>query len=560
MSAAQPLVFARASDSQAVRRRQGAIALIAVLAASVLIVSPPSARPVLGVQGTLYAVTGAGGGADDGNFDTTCSGGSLSSLYTLDPADASVETGPTAITIGGNQIKHVNGIAVHPTTGVLYGVMNGQLPDCEDWGEVKLITIDKSTGVATVVGSLGDFETESHQITDIAFDPFGTLYGWNIGSPDDGLVTINTATGDATAVGEHLTRYGMGLAVNSAGQIYLAGKWDQFLHRVSHTNGNLFNSVTLGNNTQEQINNILAFDGNDVLYTGKRSNTGFTLYTLALNGTLTSVGSNAVTKMTGIAFDFGVVTPPDSADLSLDKSVDDPTPEVGSSLTFTLTVANDGPDNATGVEVTDALSSIYTYQSQSGDGTYTPGTGVWDVGTVPDGESRSIDIVVTVGSTTNAGSYINRARITATDTFDPDSEVDDPNEGIVSNPGDIFDEVQPDAFDPDIDATASLTVNGPTRAGGKTKGFKATFTNVGSAAFNIQSNFVEVFVNGTEITCKGIPAQVLQPGDSVSMRCTYSPANIGFGTGATVTYEAIVNVPLDGTSGNDTAEFVTTAT
>ena len=107
--------------------RQVAIAIVAVLAATLLAFAPPTARPVLGAQGTLYAVTGAGGGADDGSFGTGCSGGSLSSLYTLDPTDASVETGPTAITISGTQIKHVNGIAVHPTTGVLYGVMNGRL-------------------------------------------------------------------------------------------------------------------------------------------------------------------------------------------------------------------------------------------------------------------------------------------------------------------------------------------------------------------------------------------------------------------------------------------------
>ena len=44
---------------------------------------------------------------------------------------------------------------------------------------------------------------------------------------------------------------------------------------------------------------------------------------------------------------------PQQADLALTKTVSDPTPNVGDTITFTVTLTNTGPDAATGVSVTD---------------------------------------------------------------------------------------------------------------------------------------------------------------------------------------------------------------
>ncbi len=68
-------------------------------------------------------------------------------------------------------------------------------------------------------------------------------------------------------------------------------------------------------------------------------------------------------------------------DLKLTKVCDNPNPTNGDVVTFTVTVTNDGPTAATGVEVTDLLNSAFEIQSVTpSTGTYNETTGIWTVG------------------------------------------------------------------------------------------------------------------------------------------------------------------------------------
>ena len=68
-----------------------------------------------------------------------------------------------------------------------------------------------------------------------------------------------------------------------------------------------------------------------------------------------------------------------AADLAVTKTVDNPTPNVGDTITFTVTLTNSGPDAATGVRVTDLLPAGLTFVSATpSQGTYDRDTGVWD--------------------------------------------------------------------------------------------------------------------------------------------------------------------------------------
>ncbi len=108
---------------------------------------------------------------------------------------------------------------------------------------------------------------------------------------------------------------------------------------------------------------------------------------------------------------------PQQADLALTKTVNDTTPNVGDTITYTITLSNNGPDPATSTQVTDPLASGLTFVSDTpSQGTYDSGTGLWSVGTVNVGSPATLLIQATVVS---AESQTNTATITHADQFDP---------------------------------------------------------------------------------------------------------------------------------------------
>jgi hypothetical protein len=116
-------------------------------------------------------------------------GATTSDLYTVDPTTAVMTSvGPIGYA--------VTGLAVDPTSGILYGVTSGNSAASPR----SIITVDKLTGAGTLVGALG--LAAGHGSADICFDAAGQMFGFDthgaITSADSKLLLIDKTTGAAS--------------------------------------------------------------------------------------------------------------------------------------------------------------------------------------------------------------------------------------------------------------------------------------------------------------------------------------------------------------------------
>jgi uncharacterized repeat protein (TIGR01451 family) len=109
------------------------------------------------------------------------------------------------------------------------------------------------------------------------------------------------------------------------------------------------------------------------------------------------------------------------ADLAVSKWVDDETPAYGQQITYTVTVYNDGPEDAADVILSDTLPEKLTFVSaNTTQGVYTEATGIWSIGTLAVSETVTMTLVAEVtGGTPNP--IINWASVWATDVNDSDA-------------------------------------------------------------------------------------------------------------------------------------------
>lgn len=141
--------------------------------------------------------------------DDPVAGESTGYLYVVNPASGhSRQIG--AIRIGGTVPVAVDGLAVHPKTGVLYGITTGSSH------EPSLITINPRSAEARLVGALGGRGSDIHFGTD------GMLYIWLQDSARLGVVNIET--GKVTPIGKAGAAASGGLAINSQGLALVAAR------------------------------------------------------------------------------------------------------------------------------------------------------------------------------------------------------------------------------------------------------------------------------------------------------------------------------------------------
>ena len=157
------------------------------------------------------------------------------------------------------------------------------------------------------------------------------------------------------------------------------------------------------------------------------------------------------------------------ADLSLTKTVDKSAPTSGETVVFTLTVSNDEPaggQSASGIEITDQLAAGLSFVSANpSQGTYDPGTGVWNVGTLAAGSNATLEITAIA---TGSSAIVNYAQVTAMNEGDPDSS---PNNNAGPTPSE------------DDEAAVTVNVQGGTDYGDALPSYGSASTTIDARVY-----------------------------------------------------------------------------
>ena len=221
-------------------------------------------RMLVGLATLLFCAAAGAQSLYTTSVRTFASGGHdkvVGSLYAVNLADASAKL-VAPIRLGGQTAVGITGLAVHPATGVFYGITSPLSPV----NPRSLVTLDVATGDADLIGAIGAAGS------DIAFDAKGTLYVWLPATSQLGIVDLATAAvkplGTPGRPGS-----GGGIAIDEKGVAYVtpngaSGRLD----KVDTTTGETMRGPQL---------------------TGAPFPTGITAMTFSPSGLLLALNSNA---------------------------------------------------------------------------------------------------------------------------------------------------------------------------------------------------------------------------------------------------------------------------
>jgi uncharacterized repeat protein (TIGR01451 family) len=219
---------------------------------------------------------------------------------------------------------------------------------------------------------------------------------------------------------------------------------------------------------------------------------------------------------------------PEEVDLNVLKTVNNPTPQVGQNVTYTVTVTNGaGYSTATDVVLTDLLPTGMALVSFTpSQGTYNPTTGIWCIGTLASGGQATL---VTTATATQAAFplVVNTATVTAVDQ----PEVNPSFTSVLQSSATVNPQ--------EIDLSVTKTVNNSTPNVGANVTYTVTVSNATG------------YDTATAVTLTDmLPAgETYLAGSASASEGSYNPVtglwtigNLLAGGSATLTYTATVNV------------------
>ena len=187
--------------------------------------------------------------------------------------------------------------------------------------------------------------------------------------------------------------------------------------------------------------------------------------------------------------------PASYADLSLTKTVSNATPASGNAISYTLSVTNSASStsSASGVTVRDILPMGVAFVSATGFGSYDSATGIWTVGSIPVGTTRTLTINVTItaglGTTIQNDAEINASSIIDLDSTPGNNSTNEDDDAAVSftTTGTRTAGTPPVLFCPN--GTTLLDWNAQNWTSGSATG-TANVANIGTIGFNVTTQGV----------------------------------------------------------------------
>ena len=248
------------------------------------------------------------------------------------------------------------------------------------------------------------------------------------------LVTVKTlASGNATPAEGDTVTFQIDVTNNGAAQA---------------TNVSLTDSLPAGITFTASTVSQGTYDAASGLFDIGTLNVGQTA-TITLTGTVeVGEGGNTITNVTTAA--TGDQVDPSTVGDDLEESIDvvdnttdlvtvktlasgDASPDEGDVVTFEITVTNDGPADATNVDLTDLIPAGLTATANNGgitQGSYDAATGNWTIGTLVNGAAATLTIEGTVDAGQSGSTITNTTTAATGDQVDPSTVGDDLEESV----------------------------------------------------------------------------------------------------------------------------------
>ena len=186
-----------------------------------------------------------------------------------------------------------------------------------------------------------------------------------------------------------------------------------------------------------------------------------------ITNTITSTAAGDQTDSTTAGDDLTEDIIVSASDLVTVISVDNPTPNVGDTIEYTINVVNNSGLNDTNVSLTDLLPSGVTYTSHTTtQGTYDSGTGLWTIGTINTSDKATIKIKGTIDSNQGGQTITNTIASRASgDQADPTTNGDIISVDVNVTSANLVTTIRVDNPNPNVGDTVkyliSVTNNGP---------------------------------------------------------------------------------------------------